>query len=1093
MAEFKLGRLRFVWKNVWANSTVYVKDDVIRYGGKSYVCTLGHTANSDATGGFEIDLAASKWQLMNDGQSWGSAWATGTFYKVNEIVNYGGRSYIANESHTSAATAADGLELDQSKWDLFNDGISFKGTWANATRYKLNDMVSYGGQVYICNTPHTSTSTFDIVKFTMFATGLQFEGAYNNSTSYQPGDVVSYGANTYVATVTTLGHLPTDTNFWSVITQGVVYKGTYNGATLYKKGDIVTYGASAFVAKNDTTGNLPSDTNNWDTMVSGIQTLGAYSGSTAYVKGDVVSYGGYSYIAKVNTTGNLPTSTGQWDILAKGYTFIGEYSGATAYKPGELVTYGGSVYAAKTDTTGNAPSVALNWDLFTKGFSFAGTYSGVTTYKVGEVVKYGAKLFITIAESSGNPPTNTSFFTLYVDGVRLAGTYGDAITYLAGDIVRYGARSYVCILGHTSSNSLGLEPPNPTYWNLLAAGMYWKGTYASGTEYELDDTVEYLGSTWISISANNFGNAPNTSPLKWNLVAQTGDLSPVLTTAGDLVRKGSAGAIERIPVGTTGQVLVVNGSGLPAWENNNVTGKVYFVTPEGNNSNDGKSINRAFATIKYACDHVTGPATIYVKSGTYTEILPITVPDGVALVGDSLRTTIVQPQAGDETKTMFLLSDGTLLQKFAMKGLNGFVMGTPGDIDTSTPGGIYIAMNPASPILVKSPYVLECSSFSTGGIGAVVDGGIHASGFKSIVFHSYTCSNETGVGVWCKNGGKAEVVSCFTYFCHYGYAASSGGQIRSLNGNSSYGTYGAIAGGYDSSETAITGSLYGTMITYNSATGAFNTGEELTSPTGNATILSSQPSAGVLYIKINSGTFTDGQTITGSATAVQAVIVTGGATGQKGFLVVLSGVTALPIAGASLSLASGGGTYVIQAVEYTPSATGYKPAGFAILTLTTEKITPSNEGVGATIRTKYSKIRLTGHDFLAIGSGGKATSYPVQTQETIQVNEIVENLPGRVFYVSTDQDGNFRVGDFFKVDQATGRATLNANAFDLSGLTSLRLGSIGAQIGEQINEFSSDGSLSGNSNLAVPTEYAVKSYVDNSINSLSAAFSIALS
>jgi hypothetical protein len=89
--------------------------------------------------------------------------------------------------------------------------------------------------------------------------------------------------------------------------------------------------------------------------------------------------------------------------------------------------------------------------------------------------------------------------------------------------------------------------------------------------------------------------------------------------------------------------------------------------------------------------------------------------------------------------------------------------------------------------------------------------------------------------------------------------------------------------------------------------------------------------------------------------------------------------------------------------------------------------------------------------------------------------------PGRVFYVSTDQDGNFRVGEYFRIDQATGRATLNANAFDLAGLTSLRLGSIGAQLGETINEFSSDSTLSGNSNVAVPTEAAVKTYIDNQI------------
>lgn len=1092
MAEFKLGRLRFVWKNVWTNSTTYVKDDIVRYGAKSYVCINGHTSNSDATGGFELDLTAN-WQLMNDGQSWGDAWTTAVYYKVNDIVNYGGRSYIANESHTSAATAALGLEADFSKWDLFNDGISFKGTWSSATRYKLNDMVSYGGQIYICNTHHTSISTFDTVKFTMFATGLQFEGAYDNATNYQPGDVVSYGANTYVASLSTVGNLPTDTGYWTVITQGVVYKGTYSGATLYKKGDIVTYGASAFVAKLDTTGNLPSDTNNWETMVSGLQTLGEYSGATAYVKGDIVSYGGYSYVAKNNTTGNLPTVTANWDLLTRGYVFIGEYSDVTAYKPGELVTYGGSLFAAKNNTTGSSPATTTNWDLFSKGFSFTGEYSGSTTYKVGEIVKYGAKLFITTTVSTGNLPT-TGNFTLYVDGIRLAGVFTNGDTYLAGDIVRYGARSYVCVLGHQANTAGGVEPPNATYWSLLAAGMFWKGTYAAGTEYELDDVVEYASSSWISISANNIGNQPDISATKWNLVAQTGDVTPILTTAGDLLRKGGSGAVERLGVGSEGQQLVVR-NGLPVWEDNNETGQVYYVSPEGNNSNDGKSLNRAFLTVKYACTNVTGPATIFVKSGTYTEILPIIIPANVVVIGDSLRTTIIQPQVGDETKTMFLMSNGSMLKQVAMQGLNGFSMGTPGDVDTSTVGGIFVALNPASIISTKSPYVQECSCFSTGGVGAVVDGSVHATGNKSIVFHAYTMNNDGGVGIWVSNQAKAEIVSCFTYFCHYGYAASTGGQIRSLNGNNSYGTYGAVAAGFDSSEVAITGDVYGTLISYNAATGVFNTGETLTSTTGTATILSSQPSAGLLYIKVNSGTFSAAQTITGTATSVQATIVSGGVTAQKGYLVILTGVTAEPQAGSSISIASGGGTYVIQQVgEYNSNPTGYKPAGFTILTLTTEKTAASTEGTVASIRSKYSKIRLTGHDFLSIGTGSKVTSnYPGNpTLPVSQVNEIVENLPGRVFYVSTDQDGNFRVGDFFKVDQATGRATLNANAFDLSGLTSLKLGSIGAQIGEQINEFSADGTLSGNSNVAVPTEQAVKTYVDTKLNQLGVAYSIAL-
>jgi hypothetical protein len=89
---------------------------------------------------------------------------------------------------------------------------------------------------------------------------------------------------------------------------------------------------------------------------------------------------------------------------------------------------------------------------------------------------------------------------------------------------------------------------------------------------------------------------------------------------------------------------------------------------------------------------------------------------------------------------------------------------------------------------------------------------------------------------------------------------------------------------------------------------------------------------------------------------------------------------------------------------------------------------------------------------------------------------VVETDGGRVYFVSTDQDGDFRVGDLFRIQQATGIATLNADAFDLSGLSELQLGSIGAQLGATINEFSTDETLSGNSNTAVPTEFAIVGY-----------------
>ena len=70
---------------------------------------------------------------------------------------------------------------------------------------------------------------------------------------------------------------------------------------------------------------------------------------------------------------------------------------------------------------------------------------------------------------------------------------------------------------------------------------------------------------------------------------------------------------------------------------------------------------------------------------------------------------------------------------------------------------------------------------------------------------------------------------------------------------------------------------------------------------------------------------------------------------------------------------------------------------------------------------------------------------------------------------------------------------MNANAFDLSGLTNLQLGSIGAQLGAAINEFSTDGTLSQNSNEKCPTQAAVKTYVDTAITNLTDNTNVGLS
>ena len=60
MAEFKLGRIRFVWK-MSGPPTVYYRDDVIRYGGRVYICVIGHTSAVDFF--TDLDITPTKWNL----------------------------------------------------------------------------------------------------------------------------------------------------------------------------------------------------------------------------------------------------------------------------------------------------------------------------------------------------------------------------------------------------------------------------------------------------------------------------------------------------------------------------------------------------------------------------------------------------------------------------------------------------------------------------------------------------------------------------------------------------------------------------------------------------------------------------------------------------------------------------------------------------------------------------------------------------------------------------------------------------------------------------------------------------------------------
>jgi hypothetical protein len=205
---------------------------------------------------------------------------------------------------------------------------------------------------------------------------------------------------------------------------------------------------------------------------------------------------------------------------------------------------------------------------------------------------------------------------------------------------------------------------------------------------------------------------------------------------------------------------------------------------------------------------------------------------------------------------------------------------------------------------------------------------------------------------------------------------------------------------------------------------------------------------------------------------------------QNGKFIKVEGLSDLPQPGANVQFSHLPTTYYKLVSVQSLLGTQYPYTALLQLSPEVSVSDAADHGVDVEIKIRYSQVRLTGHDFLDIGTGGKATTnYPgLPTQEPDSDNETVESGGGRVFFTSTDQDGNFRVGDLFSVEQATGIATLNADAFNISGLQELQLGDLTlGGTSASINEFSTDGTMAANSDQIVPTQRAIRTYIASQI------------
>ena len=1299
--------------------------------------------------------------------------------------------------------------------DLGKLRFYFAGAWANSTTYEQNDVVKYGGNVYvyIYSLKTSGNAPTDTAYWRLMVEGFSFDGIWDSASTYNIGDGVSFGGVVYIAQAQSTNKNPgisSNSSYWSTFVDGIQWEGSWDSGTDYQKSDVVKYGGNAYIAKQNTQAFNPTNSTYWEPFVTGIGHEGVYNVATAYKKDDVVGYGGNLYKAKMNTTGNVPTNTGFWELYVGGTQFKDSFDSATAYFPNDLVNFGGDLYRARGSVAGTDPNDSDDWKLVIEGPGFRGDWSNARGYVTGDTVKYGGSLFKAITNSTNVNPVTTANWKKLVPGFEFKQDWDSSVSYGIDEVVNHGGNSYISLQPHASTSNFDSDLAGGN-WEKFNSGIRFRGAYAGTAKYITDDLVTTATSVYIAVKDFTAQN---------NFAADLNDSNFELFVAG------GSNVLPTIDSADIGKVITVNNtaSGYVLSYPDDTKNTFYVSADAGtDDSNYGRSQASPFKSIRFAMEFVDknlsldSNATVLLAQGVYKENLPIHIPHNTTMLGAGLRNCKIQPNPGyDSAEAMFMMRNATMVEGITMSGMTGFSPDSNDNQDPEAPGatykGVFFKLDPNYAISTKSPYIKDCSAFSTGGIGALVDGG-HFNAARtadsttngSMVFHAFTNIHSDGMGFWIRNNGKAEIVSCFTYYCHFGYAASSGGKIRALNGNNSYGTYGCVGIGFDSNETSVDGKIRGFAVDYQDGTivnGEFERGDVIRQPnrdiviskidrtnparittkvahlldssdrirlkgldtnrwdsdlgnddgiadgleyhikkvdsfkfdlfadsaftsttdarfsggksisevnitditrsnpaavtvsshnfdswnlvqitnvvgmtqvnekfflidshdanilklktaeneywdvTGDSTgfnlsgrgvgvdynitadsgfqlykgsryyfrmdsstgynpfylttadssswaqknytgevtsgvtnsralhdsgklykITIDSDQSGPLYVasgksgtsgffqeitlvdppRVDATSFsaysTGGKlsltdsgddfdsgtavyqgtkgTVINVQTSIQRLILDnqfdgskfkagdsiaesgGGGVfailldssavhGQYGFTMTFEGFDSQPLEGGSIqfitdsNLPTDSGydsfTYVIQSTTDWDSTTGK-----ITLVLAQQKLdtAPAFHGQNVRIRYNYSQVRLTGHDFLDIGTGSQTnTNYPqnpLSGYKPRQGNEIIEKNTGRVYYVSTDQDGNFRVGNYFRIDQATGRATLDASAFDLAGLTSLRLGSIGAKLGETINEFSSDTALSGNSNSAIPTEFAVKTYVDTQI------------
>ena len=358
--------------------------------------------------------------------------------------------------------------------------------------------------------------------------------------------------------------------------------------------------------------------------------------------------------------------------------------------------------------------------------------------------------------------------------------------------------------------------------------------------------------------------------------------------------------------------------------------------------------------------------------------------------------------------------------------------------------------------VLKGPYIRNCTNFIENSIGMRINGFDADPGEKdelgvqgSMSVDSYTQYNQGGIGVSITNGAYAQLVSIFTICCNEAIVTLTGGQCDLTNSNSSFGEFGLVSKGVGDEKSSSNYRQTAEVVKAGDpgrtlAQGIYDVGKRKVTlqgigtqrPYDGQTIFFDELYYSVEKVKITN----EGSGYEGAVPGVVFTNPTGpqGITAQgipiiedgsvTGFLVANSGTQyqfdAFPTI--TIDPPPAGGTQAtvevsrMQPLYFKVASATLPHNGISTITMSTGL---NNELVGGETAyiTRQSLQITSSHSFEYVGAGNTIlTARPSVGGIIIQDNEVVQEDGGLVVYTSTDQAGNFRIGDGIQIDQATG-------------------------------------------------------------------------